>query len=116
MDICMANLTVAKMRTEVARQRINTDALNGLFVETEVVLLAMSWPITEILPVGGFVAGAREAWFFNEGFQQNRTICIAGVPVLGQTSANQGEHAFIHGRIRKRALLTMRCKLARRCS
>src|SRR5258708_10122342 len=93
MEFCMANLTVAKMRTEIARQRINPDALDGLRVEMEGVKLAASLRVTEILPVGGFVAGAYEAWFLNEGFQQNRTICIAGAPVLGQASADQAEHA-----------------------
>ena len=88
----MVNLTVAKRRTKVARQRINPDALDGLCVAMEGVELATSLCVTEVLPVGGFVAGAGEAGFLNEGFQQDRTICVASVPVLGQASADQSEH------------------------
>src|SRR6266436_8616056 len=88
----MVNLTVAKMRAEVARQRINPDALDGLCVAMEGVELPASLRVTEVLPVGGFVASAGEAGFLNEGFQQDRTICVAGVPVLGQASADQSEH------------------------
>src|SRR6266404_4420290 len=54
---------------------------------------AASLRVPEILPVGGLVAGAREAGFLDEGFQQNRTIRVAGVPVFGQASADQAEHA-----------------------
>src|ERR1700738_3120026 len=93
MEFFMADLTVAEMRAEVARQRINPDALDGLCVEMEGVKLAASLRVAEIPPVGGFVAGAREAWLLNEGFQQNRTIRVAGVPVLGQAAADQAKHA-----------------------
>src|ERR1700730_17191918 len=80
------------MRAEVARQRINPDALDGFCVAMERVELTAALRVAEVLPVGGFVASTAEAGFLNEGFQQNRTIRVAGVPVLGQASADQSKH------------------------
>src|SRR5579863_1703645 len=93
MDFCIAHLTVGKLRTEVVRQRINPDALDGLCVAMEGVKLAASLRVTEVPPVGGLVTGAHEAGSLHESFQQNRTIRVASVPVLGQSAADQAEHA-----------------------
>ena len=64
---CTAGLSVAEMRTEVAHERIDPDALDGLCVAMEGVELAASLGITQVLPVGGFVAGAAEAIRLHEG-------------------------------------------------
>ena len=74
-------------------QRINPDAFDGLCVAMQGVELAASLRVTEVLPVGGLVASAGEARLLDEGFEQDRTIRVASVPVLGQASADQGEDA-----------------------
>src|ERR1022692_477356 len=86
-------LSVAEMRTEVAHERINPDALDWFCVAMERIELAASLCVSKILPVGGFVAGAGEARLLDKGFQQDGAIGVAGVPVLGQASTDQGEHA-----------------------
>src|ERR1019366_5649482 len=90
---CTAGLSVAEMRTEVAHERINPDALDGLCVAMEGIELAASLGITQVLPVGGFVASAGEARLFDEGFEQDGAIRVASVPVFGQASADQAEGA-----------------------
>jgi hypothetical protein len=87
----MADLFRAEMLAEVPRERINPDAFDGLCVAMQCVELTSALRVAEILPVGGFVASAREAWLFDEGFQQYRAIGIACVPVLGQAPAGQGK-------------------------
>src|ERR1035438_8924388 len=90
---CTAGLSVAEMRTEVAHERINPDALDGLCVAMEGIELAASLGITQVLPVGGFVASAGEARLFDEGFEQDGAIRVASVPVFGQAWADQAEGA-----------------------
>src|ERR1019366_6543171 len=102
---CTAGLSVAEMRTEVAHERINPDAFDGLCVAMEGVELAASLGITQVLPVGGFVASAGEARLFDEGFEQD-----------GARVREARLRQVIHGRMRKRALLTTRCKWRWRCS
>src|SRR6266850_1111709 len=86
-------LAIAETALVVACKGINPDALDGLGIAMEGVELATALRVTEVLPVGGFVAGSGEAGFLNEGFQQDWTIRVAGMPVLDQASADQGEHA-----------------------
>ena len=90
---CTTELCVAELRSEVANERIYPDAFDGLRVAMESVELAASLGITQVLPVGGFVAGAGEARLFNEGFEQQRAIRVARVPVFGQASTDQREGA-----------------------
>ena len=87
------SLSVAELPLEVARQRIDPDALDGLCVAMERVELTASLGIPEILPVGRFVASAGEARLLDEGFEQDRAIGVAGVPVFGQALRCQGENA-----------------------
>jgi len=46
-----------------------------------------------MLPVGSPVAGAGKARLLDEGFEQDRPISVAGLPVIGQSAAHQGEDA-----------------------
>ena len=78
---------------EVARERINPDAFDGLCVAMQGVELAAALRVAEMLPVGGLVAGAGKARLLDEGFEQHRPIGVAGMPVIGQASADQGEDA-----------------------
>jgi len=88
-----ANLFVTELPLEIAHERINPDAFDGLFVAMQGIELAAALGIPEILAVGGLVAGARKARFLDEGFEQDRAIGVTGVPVGGQTPAHQGEDA-----------------------
>ena len=86
-------LPVAELPLEVACERIDPDAFDGLSVAMERVEFAATLRIAEVSPVGGLVAGAGEARLLDEGFEQNRSIGVAGLPVIGQTPADQGEDA-----------------------
>ena len=55
--------------------------------------LAATLRIAEVLPVGGLIASAGKAWFLDEGFEQDRPIGVAGLPVIGQSSVDQAEDA-----------------------
>src|SRR5450759_399424 len=89
----VATLCVAEMSAEVADERIDPDALDGLAVAMQSIELAASLGVAKILPVGGLVTGACEARFLDEGFQQDRTVRITGMPVVRQALADQGERA-----------------------
>ena len=89
----VATLCVAEMSAEVADERIDPDALDGLAVAMQSIELAASLGVAKILPVGGLVTGACEARFLDEGFQQDRTVRITGKPVVRQALADQGERA-----------------------
>src|SRR5208282_3895347 len=91
MSSAMADLFLAEMLVEVPRERIDPDAFDGLCVAMQCVEFAAALRVAEILPVGGFVASACEAWLFDEGFQQYRAIGVARVPVLGQAPAGQAK-------------------------
>src|ERR1017187_3703785 len=77
------SLTGAELALEVARERIDPDAFDGLSVAMQ--------GVAEVLPVGGLVAGTGKARIFDEGFKQDGPVGVAGVPVIGQSSAHQGE-------------------------
>ena len=87
------NLSAPELPLEVARERIDPDAFDRLSVAMQGVELAATLRIAEVLPVGGLVAGAGKARLFDEGFEQDRPIGVAGLPVIGQSAADQGEDA-----------------------
>ena len=87
----MAELFTAQMATEVEQERINPDALDGFAVTMECIELAATLGIAETFPVGGFVAGAGDARFFDEGFKQHGAISVTCMPVISQTASDQGE-------------------------
>src|SRR5712691_3728836 len=89
----IANLSVAKMSAEVADERIDPDAFDGFGVAMPLIELAAALSVPEIVPVGGLIAGAYETWPFDEGFQQHGPVGVAGMPVVGQASADKGECA-----------------------
>jgi len=73
-------LSVAKTLIEVAHERIDPDAFDGLCVAMQGVEFAAALGVAEMLPVGSFVAGAGKARLLDEGFKQHRSIGIAGLP------------------------------------
>jgi len=89
----VTDLPVAEWALEVAHERINPDALDGLCMAVQDVEFSPTLRIAEVSPVGGLVAGAGKARFLDEGFEQDRAIGVTGVPIGGQTPAHQGEDA-----------------------
>src|ERR1019366_6916060 len=89
-----AKLSVAELALEVARERVDPDAFDRLGVTMQGVELATTLSIPEVLPVGGLVVGASKARLLDEGFEQDRPIGVAGMPVGGQSPAHQGEDAL----------------------
>src|ERR1039457_3310235 len=87
------DLGIAEMALEVACKRIDPDAFDGLSMSMQSVEFATALRITEVLPVGGLVAGTGKARLLDEGFEQDRPIGVAGMPVGGQSAAYQGEDA-----------------------
>src|SRR5208337_763582 len=86
-------LSVAELGLEVARDRIDPDAFDRLSIAMQNVELAAALGVAEVLPVGGFVASAGKARLLDEGFEQDGPIGVARIPVIGQSSAHQGEDA-----------------------
>ena len=101
------DLSAAELSLEVARERINPNAFDGLGIAMQDIKLAATLGISEVLPVGGLVTGAGKALLLDEGFEQDRPIGVADLPVFREPAADR----WIHGRMRKRALFTMRCRL-----
>ena len=87
----VARLSVAELLAEVADERVDPDAFDRLGVAMQPIELATSLGVAQVLPVGGLVAGAREAGFFDEGFQQDRAVRVTGMPVIREASGDQGE-------------------------
>src|SRR5665213_776067 len=83
----------AELLLEVGPERIDPDALDGLCVSMQDVELSPTLRVAEVSPVGGPVAGTGKARLFNEGFEQDRPIRIAALPVIGQSSAHPAEDA-----------------------
>jgi hypothetical protein len=65
----------------------------GRALRCQNVELTAAVRIPEVLLVGGTVAGAGKARLLDEGFEQHQPIGVAGLPVIGQSSADQGEDA-----------------------
>ena len=89
----IARLSVAELSAEGADERVDPDAFDRLGVTMQPIELATSLGVAQVLPVGGLVAGAREAGLFDEGFQQDRPVRITGMPVVREASGDQGEDA-----------------------
>src|SRR5450755_951203 len=89
----IVNLSATEMPAEVWHERVNPEAFDRLGVAMQGIELAAPLRVTEVLPVGGLVASAREAGLFDEGFEQDRSIRITSVPVLCQAAADQGKDA-----------------------
>src|ERR1700687_2710624 len=89
----VANLWVTEMSAKVAHERITPDAFDVFGMAMVLIELAASLRIPEVSPIGRLVAGARHARILNQGFQQDRTVGVAGVPIVGQASADQSERA-----------------------
>ena len=47
--------------------------------------------LSDVDPVGSLVAGAGEALGLDEGFQQNGSVSVAVLPVLGELTRGQGQ-------------------------
>jgi hypothetical protein len=81
---------------------------------------AASLSVAEVEPVGHFVRGPKEARLLEEGLQQHRTIAVGAAPIIAEAASDQASarearlRQLTHGRIRKRALLTIKWSLARR--
>ena len=86
-------LCVAELAAKVAGEGIDPDALDGLNVAVQPVEFASPLSIAETLPVGGLVAGPGEAGLLDEGLQQHRTIGVAGMPVIGQATADETQNS-----------------------
>src|ERR1035441_9013610 len=87
------SLSAAELALEVAHERIDPDALDRLSVAMQGVELAAALGIADVLPVGSLVAGAGKARLLDEGFEQDRSIGVAVLPVVGQASAHHGKDA-----------------------
>ena len=79
------------MPAKVPYERIDPDTFDGLCVAMQDVELAAPLSIPKVLPVGCLVAGTGEARLLDEGFEQNRAVAVAGVPVVGESAADQGQ-------------------------
>ena len=88
-----AGLFVAEGAAEVAHEWINPNTFDRFGIAMERVELAATLGVTEILPVGGFVACSSEARLLDEGFKQDGAIGVASVPVFDQASTDQGKGA-----------------------
>ena len=87
------DLSAAELSLEVARERINPNAFDGLGIAMQDIKLAATLGISEVLPVGGLVTGAGKALLLDEGFEQDRPIGVADLPVFREPAADQGEDA-----------------------
>src|SRR5450755_3271379 len=85
------NLSAAELQLEVTRERIDPDAFDGLSVAMQGIELATTLGIAEVPPVGCLVACAGKARLLDEGFEQDGPIGVAGLPIIGEPAAHQGE-------------------------
>ena len=64
------SLSAAELALEVARERVDPNALDGLSVAMQNVELAAALRVAEVSPVGSLVAGASKARLLDEGFEK----------------------------------------------
>ena len=67
-------------------ERVEKDVLDGQRPLVVAVELAAALGVTDVDPVCGPVAGSLESLSFHEGFEQNRAVAVALLPVLAQPS------------------------------
>ena len=75
----------------VRAEGFDEDVFDGLVVLVTSVQLAAALRLAQMDPVGGAIAGALEARRFAERFQQNGTLAVALLPVVGELSLQAGE-------------------------
>ena len=82
----------AESAAEVAPERVEPDVFPGQRVGTMHVEFAAALGLTDVGPVGGAVAGTGEAVGLHEGLQQERSVAVASLPVVGQPAAAVCQH------------------------
>ena len=82
----------AESAAEVAPERVEPDVFPGQRVGTMHVEFAAALGLTDVGPVGGAVAGTGEAVGLHEGLQEQRSVAVASLPVVGQPAAAAGQH------------------------
>ena len=82
----------AESAAEVAPERVEPDVFPGQRVGTMDVEFAATLGLSDVGPVGGAVAGTGEAVGLHEGLQQERSVAVASLPVVGQPAAAASQH------------------------
>ena len=73
-------------------QGVEPDAFDGQIGLVVTVQFAAPLGLANVDPVGSLVAGACKALGIDEGFQQNGSVGVAVLPVLGELAGGHGEH------------------------
>ena len=84
---------LAEDGAEVFLEGIDEDIFKGKDSETSFFKFASALGNTHFPPVGRTVAGAREAWLFDEGFQKDGAVSVAGEPIGPNALGDQGKEA-----------------------
>src|SRR5437879_2447240 len=70
----IGDLPVAKVLAEITSEGIDPDGFDRFATPVQRVELATSLGVTEVEPIGCFVAGADKARLLDEGLQKHRTV------------------------------------------
>ena len=80
------------MATEVRCERVEPDVLLGQPAQLVAIEFAAALSLAYVGPVGGAIAGTGEAVGLHEGLQQQRSIAVTSLPVVGQPAADARQH------------------------
>ena len=77
--------------SEFSFEGVQPDILDRDALHTIGTKLSSAFCLPHVVPIGGFVASAKEAIFFHEGFHQNRAVVVAMLPVVWDPLGCLGE-------------------------
>nr|WP_320410903.1 hypothetical protein [Candidatus Hakubella thermalkaliphila] len=83
----------AECLTEVLVEGIEEDVLHREWVTGVSIQLSPPLGLSNLDPVTSAVAGTVEPPLFDKGFQQDRLVAIAGLPVLWQAPGDAGQNS-----------------------
>ena len=80
-----------KLLAKVSEEGEEEDLFDGEWMSSVAVELSSSLGLSDMDPVGRAVAGSAEPILFDEGFQKDGRIAIAGLPILRELLGEAGE-------------------------
>ena len=83
---------LAQVTFEVLVEGIQEDVLDGQGVAVFAIELSAALGLADVQPVGGTIAGAPKTRLLHKGFQQNRSVAVAILPILRQLFDHTGEN------------------------
>ena len=78
---------------EVFIEGMEEDLFDGCLMEVFLVEFSASFGMSDMDPIGCAIASTTEAVFFDKGFEEERPVGIAVLPIFGKALGQSGQDA-----------------------